>query len=520
LDDRESRPLWARLVTVLTVLGALAVVATTGRLAWEREGGLAWDDADYLRRGLQNVGEATGKGVILGAAAVVGRTLRERPKPPLLVAWIEVGRLLLGPGDLRPLILFASVLPFAALCAAAVALARRRDGPAAGLAALVALTASPLCLSFGTKVMVETFMGLWVLLSLASAARLIERPTRGRGVALGTALGLAMMTKLTVALLLTGPLILFLVLYARVHGLNRGAGRVALSVAVPVLLIAGPWYARNTKAAVRFALFSARYNVEAEARPDADPRLTRLPRLAEALAGWPLVGAGLLAGAAAARRPVRNPGTMDHFTLLAAAGAVSGAAGLLVPLYFDPRFLLPIWPALAVCLGGWVAAAGRRDRWLAAPAWCLLGVGLAHSAGALAPDLPRTRTYWAARELIDELVQAHHVGTIANVGNCADWNVCKTGLINELRANPRDCFVLHDLSRSGPEELARRLGRMDAVVVLDERALPPGFLDAAPGLNRAYGAIRPALEGDPRFERVATRVAGVLPPLSVYVRRR
>ena len=47
------------------------------------------------------------------------------------------------------------------------------------------------------------------------------------------------------------------------------------------------------------------------------------------------------------------------------------------------------------------------------------------------------------------------MASLANVGNIADWNVCKTGLINELRDNPNDCFVLHDLSAESAEGLRR-----------------------------------------------------------------
>ena len=43
---------------------------------------------------------------------------------------------------------------------------------------------------------------------------------------------------------------------------------------------------------------------------------------------------------------------------------------------------------------------------------------------------------WGAKRLIDDLVAHHQVAMIGNVGNCGDWNVCKTGLVNELRATP------------------------------------------------------------------------------------
>ncbi len=71
--------------------------------------------------------------------------------------------------------------------------------------------------------------------------------------------------------------------------------------------------------------------------------------------------------------------------------------------------------------------------------------------------------------------------TLANVGNIADWNVCKTGLINELRDQAGNCFVLHDLSAESAEGWHARLARFDAVVVLEPEAFPAGFLSCRAG---------------------------------------
>ena len=102
---------------------------------------------------------------------------------------------------------------------------------------------------------------------------------------------------------------------------------------------------------------------------------------------------------------------------------------------------------------------------------------------------PASTTCWAARSLIEQIVSRYGVATLANVGNTQDWNVCKTGLINELRDDPNDCFVLHDLSSESSEGLRTRLPRFDAVVVLETSGISPGFLAAVPGLNRAYPSI-------------------------------
>ena len=141
------------------------------------------------------------------------------------------------------------------------------------------------------------------------------------------------------------------------------------------IAVAGPWYARNAVSAVKFAIFSSRYNEIAEGRPDrvrarsprgrdgegsgrmaADRhgsdrgagRPGMRAREAEAMAANP----GLTVHAALAHRPFHSDGL---------AGAGTAAAILLCPSYFDARFLLPIWPVLAVDLG-------TRLRSLAEPA--------------------------------------------------------------------------------------------------------------------------------------------------------
>src|SRR4029077_12765227 len=80
----------------------------------------------------------------------------------------------------------------------------------------------------------------------------------------------------------------------------------------------------------------------------------------------------------------------------------------------------------------------------------LIGVGFAVSlacATAAVAREPLFPTYWKTTALIDDLVNRFGVSNLLNVGNCAGWNVCKTGLMNELRDQPGDCFVLHDLTK-------------------------------------------------------------------------
>lgn len=397
--------------------------------------------------------------------------------------------------------------------------------------ALAMLVASPRALSFGAKVMVETFLALWVLLALGLASVLVERPSRKTGIALGLATGLALLTKLTAVLLLAGALVPFLRWMFR-PGSDRRLRMRALGWGIlSCLVVAGPWYARNTLAAVRFGAFSARYNLVAEGQSQVVPVRNRLVRVLADLPGWPLsvvlgvVGFGRIVG----RRSNQTLATGEvaalrssraRFRILVAASTLVAAGAMMIPPYFDSRFLLPLWPSIAVAVGGALALALRsltlKPR---AAIGAALGVSLVVSAVGVARE-PTSTTCWAARDLIDGLVTRHGAANLANVGNIEGWNVCKTGMINELRKNPADCFVLHDLSAESAEELRTRLPRLDAVVVLESAAFPPGFLAAAPGLNRACSLISEAIEADSTLERLEGLSLEELPPLAIYVRRR
>lgn len=509
---RLTRP---TLPTLLTLALAVAAAGFLGGLVGSRDGNLAWDDAGYLGRGLRLARIARQD----GAAAAIAQTLRERPKPPLLIAWIEVAALAVGRSHRRGLIVLASVGPFALLAAGVVGMARRLGSAWAGFWALALLLTSPLALLLGAKVMVESFMGLWVLLTLASAVAVLQRPTLPRAAAVGTFLGLAALTKMTVVLLLPAPLAVAAMLFARRYPLDRRAARLAVVAGLSTLVVAGPWYARNGRAAVAFARFSSRYNVEAEGRADLAPRWTRWMSLTREMSGPPAAALAVAAVVAwAGRRGAggRSTGADRDLAFLTGAGVIAGAVALLKPPYFDPRFLLPIWPAATVGLGGWIARHAQGARGAAVAG--VLGLGMLQAGRGVLAD-PVHTTYWSARSLIDDLVSRHGVATIANVGNSPHWNVAKTGLINELRARPGDCFVQLDLSRDTPDVLERRLARLDAVLVLRPDALPASYRAVSPGLNRSYETIVAILEADPRFERLAPPAVGGLPPLAIYLRR-
>jgi hypothetical protein len=332
-------------------------------------------------------------------------------------------------------------------------------------------------------------------------------------------------------LLLAGTSVSFLWWMVR-PGPDRSLRKRTLGWAiVTCLAVAGPWYACNAQAAVQFTAFSARCNILAGGESQVVPAWHRLGRILSDLPGWPLIVTLGLAGFGISFKrgfdsTSNTPETaaacspLARFRVLVVASTLVAAGALMVPAYFDTRFLLPLWPSIAVALGGALAQAFRG---LTFGPRVAIGAALAASLAASIAGVvgePASTTCWAARGLIDQLVSHYGVATLANVGNSADWNVCKTGLINELRDDPGDCFVLHNLSAESAAGLCTRLPRFDAVVVLETAAFPPGFLVAEPRLNCAYPSIFSTLEADSEWLRLASLPLQGLPPLKVYVRRR
>jgi 4-amino-4-deoxy-L-arabinose transferase-like glycosyltransferase len=532
MDRRTGRSRWGRVeaAAVLTLALAAVCVVLLSSLVLSRRGNLAWDDADYLRRGLADARLASEGDPLFLVPRALDRLLLEWPKPPFLVGWIEFFALMLGRTNIDALIFLGSVVPFALLILAVAGLARWWGDSSAALLALVLLIASPRSLSFGGKVMVETFLALWIVISLALAGLLVARPGRWVGIGLGLATGLALLTKLTALLLLAGALVPFAWWLLRQDEDRRLRWRSAAWAALACLAVAGPWYARNAGSTVRFALFSSRFNQVAEGRYRGLGPGERLTRIMADIPGWPVVvtlGTAAWFASSRGRRDGQDP--TDHstdldpivrrFGILTCTSTIASAAVLMVPSYFDTRFLLPLWPALAVVLGGEAA----RFFAVATPAGrTLIGAGLALGLGTSAAGFARepiATTCWDAARLIDRLVARHGVATLANVGNIEAWNVCKTGLINELRRSPGDCFVLHDLSSGSAAELKEQIHRFDAVVVLEPPAFPPGFVAGAPGLNRAHRFATERTLRDAGLSRAEGLPVEGLPPMTVYVRK-
>jgi 4-amino-4-deoxy-L-arabinose transferase-like glycosyltransferase len=526
-----SQPDQDRLARGLTWALVLVSVVGLGMLVIARRGNLGWDDADYLRRGLSDARLTAFAGGPWVLPHALDRLLRERPKPPLLVGWIELGALLLGRSHIDALILHGSVVPFLFVLIATAAGARHFHGDRAGLFGALFVLASPLALSFGGRVMVETFLSLWILLSLFLASLFLTRPTRKVGVALGLATGLALLTKLTAVILLAGALVPFCVRTVRRDADRPARWRALIWACLACCIITAPWYMKNISSAVQFASFSASYNLVAEGRTHITPVADRLALILAQIPGWPLAAVLGVAGCFTSRgwrrihenRLEGQSGTDAepfHYCVMTLASVFMATTVLMFPPYFDTRFLLPLWPALVVVLSGGAArafaGAARKPR-------LAMGAGLIAACLISAVGLVRshvTATSWDAAALIDELVSRHSISTLANLGNTESWNVCKTGLINELRKTPGDCFVLHDLSAETIEGLRKRLPRFDALVVLDKSAIPADFLTAAPVLNRAYTQISDQILTGAGMVRASGLPLDGLPLMTVYLRSR
>jgi 4-amino-4-deoxy-L-arabinose transferase-like glycosyltransferase len=114
---------------------------------------------------------------------------------------------------------------------------RRLAGARAGLIAAGLAAVYPVLIAADGALMSESLLGLLAGLSLLAALRLVERPTTGRALALGVALGLAALTR-SEGLLLR-PLLL-------VPVLRRPRGvRAAVVTVVACVVVLTPWTVRN-----------------------------------------------------------------------------------------------------------------------------------------------------------------------------------------------------------------------------------------------------------------------------------
>jgi hypothetical protein len=430
----------------------------------------------------------------------------------------------------------ATVVPFGLLALGVVIVAWRLYNPRVALLALLALAASPTIMPMASLVMVETFLALWVLLIYTALALVIERPSATTGLFLGAALGLAFLTKLTIPLILSGAFLYAGYAYFRRHEFDARFARMAACVVLPLVVLAGPWYIKNGGVAVQHAIMSSAFN-KSNLGGESIPAGERLVAMAEQICGWimlPTLIVGLWAhfGARSStteQQDSSHASTADglgrSFIKVAASGFTLGAIVLLVPSYFESRFLLPAWPAMAIVIAAGLEHFGLPGRsWRRAVPQVVLLSALGWSINIFCNQHCWV-TYWSLEGVMQQLVRDHGVKTLGLLGNTGDWNFFKFRLINDLRLEREDHAAaqrpleITDFSRRSRDDLARGLDETDAFAMLNSEQLPAEWVRDAPLLNRAYADI------DREFSNVVGRFMEVeadqhVPPrFHVYVRR-
>jgi Dolichyl-phosphate-mannose-protein mannosyltransferase len=139
----------------------------------------------------------------------------------------------------------------AAVVVAVGSLGRRLGGERLGLVAAGIAAVYPVLVTSDASLMSETLYGLFVVVAVLLAYRLIDRPTVGRAAALGAVIGLAALTR--------GEGLLLLPLLAIPLAWRGGRSGRALRVGaacVAMLIVIAPWTIRNLSALDRFVLVS------------------------------------------------------------------------------------------------------------------------------------------------------------------------------------------------------------------------------------------------------------------------
>jgi 4-amino-4-deoxy-L-arabinose transferase-like glycosyltransferase len=421
-------------------------------------------------------------------------------------------------------LVFSAVIPFGLLALGVVVVAWRLFGSRAALLSLVCLGASPGMLRFGSMVFVETFMSLWILLIFYSMAVLVNRPSSAFALLLGAALALALLTKLTIALLLLGAALYSLCGYLRRHPIDAAFTKAIACVVLPVFVLAGPWYLKNGRSAVDHAFFSARFT--AFTGGVIKPTGQRLILLAENVCGWPLflaiIAVGLWTVFLRRGSTMLPDGAGRTFIKVTTIGFALGAAILLRPSYFEARFLLPAWPAMAIVVGAFLQGfIGESRPWRSAVTASVLAISLGWSIASLYGQ-PRRVTYWNLDGVIQKLVTEHNVTTLGALGDTPDWNIFKVRLINDLtNAEARlGRWEILDLSRGSPDDVKHKLDRIDALAMLERSQISDQCLREAPNLNRNYTIIDEAFRKRPEQFAEVGADSNVPPRFRVYVRRR
>ena len=234
-----------------------------------------------------------------------------------------------------------------ATAALAARFVEREHRPSAAIIAMLSVFCLPMANGLTRHFMPEGLLMAMVAVSLLAAQRWTERPSLSRGLALGAALGVGLLTKQTFPLYIALPLGLL----CRRHCL-RNWPSVGLAVAV-ALAIAGPWWTLSLQGQLDY--LSASTVGHGSGGPV--PHLFYYPKVLLILGfGPPLTVAGLIA---AVGLRGRLSAQTRHGLWVATVWLVAGLALLvLIPKKY-PRLLTPLTPSIAVLIAlAWV----RRER--------------------------------------------------------------------------------------------------------------------------------------------------------------
>ena len=336
------------------LVGLVSLAATSAWFFYDRTPP-SWDDSYYLTKSLDLYDTLMER----GAGAYAARFLSVmRTKPPLIAVLPTPVYRVLGR---RYRAAYAVNLLFLALMFAAVyRIARTFAGPRAGLIAVAALATIPIVYSLSHWFLVECGLTALVCAAIAVIAGWDESSGAARAAALGVLFGLGLLMKASFPVYVAAPIAGCIVRW-RKSALTR---KPILAFAVPVLLIAGPWYLVNCLPMLATAL-NAGSAATAKIYETGEALSLRaigqyLFNVANA-APWlylAAIAAAALIGASSLQPRARRGVVLALYWLLPLVFLAAGH-------YRDIRYAAPLYPAAAL-LFAWMADAAIRKAGAAA----------------------------------------------------------------------------------------------------------------------------------------------------------